>query len=68
MTLCQTIGSTDTKKSQHQRDSSEQVVLSEVSRWLVPFTENQLTQLLLEVTTDVTCGKLTIWRQLSTRR
>jgi hypothetical protein len=58
MTLCQSIGA-DSKSqgTQSHRGSSEQVVLHEVSRWLVPFTEYKFVQLLLEVTTDVTCGK-----------
>jgi len=65
MTLCQIIGTKINGK--HQRDSSEQVMLLEVSRWLVPFTENQSTRLLLEVTTDDTCSKFTAHRQLNTQ-
>lgn len=57
MTLCQSIGA-QVKTNKNQRDSAEQVMLLEVSRWLVPFTENKFAQLLIEVTTDVTCGKL----------
>ena len=56
MTLCQSIGS-EVKSAQHTRDTSELVVLSEVSRWLVPFTEHKCVQLLLEVSSDATCSK-----------
>ncbi len=56
MTLCQSIGA-ELKVDQTKRDTAEQVVLNEVTRWLVPFTENKFVQLLLEVNTDPRCSK-----------